>query len=458
MPEEEKVQPQQKQKAAGEESLLPQEERIFSPVSWLAAWIGSSIFIGVFMLGGSLVPPTGKMNLFQAIICMLVALSIVAVCLMINGRAGNKYGIPFVAQARTSFGYKGSIFPMCLRAIPAICWYGIQSWVGATALCQVLDILFGIGTEFPAQLACFVVFQGIQIWMSAGGFHGIKWIENIGTVVIVVSLIYMLYVLIANFGDALSAGLINIEGTWGLPFFVGTTVFVGMFTTWMLNASDYTREVVKFEKPKSRITLIIWLGTVPPVVLMGAIGLMAANITGQWDPVVLFVETLPNSFVLIVALIFIAVAQITTNVMANVIPPTFVIMELFKLKYKTASVIVGVIALFTFPWWLSSATGFTMFITFYSAFLGPIFAVMVTDYYFVRKQELDLTTLYNPKGPYAGVNWCGIAAIIVGAACGFIYTDLGWYISLIPSALTYYLLMKSHVKKGGPFAADAKMK
>lgn len=420
------------------------------------AWIGSSIFIGVFMLGGSLVPPTGQMNLFQAIVCMLLALSFVAVCLMLNGRAGNKYGIPFVAQARTSFGIAGSKFPMFLRAVPAICWYGIQSWIGATAICMVMDILFGIGNEFPTQLICFILFQGIQVLLSATGFTGIKWIENIGTVVIVIALGYMLYVMIKYFGGEISSGLLNIEGTWGLPFWVGTTTFLGIFTTWMLNASDYTREVVKFDKPKSRITGIIWLGLVPPVVFMGVIGLMAANITGQWDPVVLFAEVLPNSAVLIIALLFIAIAQITTNVMANVIPPTYVIMDTFGLSYKKAAVIVGCLALFTFPWWLSSATGFTTFITFYSAFLGPIFAVMITDYYFIRKQELDIDALYDTKGPYAGVNWCGIIAIIIGAGFGFLYTDLGWYISLIPSALIYYGLMSRQARRGGSFVEGSK--
>ncbi len=450
---EDKVQP----KGVGEESLLPQGERIFDRASWLAAWIGSSIFIGVFMLGGSLVPPTGQMNLVQAIVCMFVALTLVAILLMVNGRAGNKYGIPFVAQSRTSFGMKGAIFPMFLRAVPAICWYGIQSWIGATAICQVLDIMFSIGTSFGTQFICFVFFQGIQILLSATGFRGVKWIENIGTVIIVISLAYMLYVMVAYFGSELSVNLVHIEGTWGLPFFIGTTTFLGMFTTWMINASDYSREVIKFDKPKSSMTGIIWLGLVPPVLFMGLIGLMAANVTGQWDPIYLFVELLPNSFVLIVALLFIALAQITTNVMANVIPPSYVLMQVFKIKYKSAAIIVGLLGFLTFPWWLSSAAGFTWFITFYSAFLGPIFAVMVTDYYFIRKQELDMSALYDAQGPYSGVNWCGLAAIVVGAACGFAYTPLGWYISLLPSAIVYYLLMKGHVKKGGSFGFGAKL-
>jgi NCS1 family nucleobase:cation symporter-1 len=240
---------------------------------------------------------------------------------MVNGRAGNKYGIPFVAQSRTSFGMKGAIFPMFLRAVPAICWYGIQSWIGATALCQVLDIMFSIGTSFGTQFICFVFFQGIQILLSATGFRGVKWIENIGTVIIVISLAYMLYVMVAYLAA-------NYPSIWSISKAPGVCHFsLAPPPSWASSPLDdqnprLLQEVIKFDKPKSSMTGIIWLGLVPPVLFMGLIGLMAANVTGQWDPIYLFVELLPNSFVLIVALLFIALAQITTNVMANVIPPS----------------------------------------------------------------------------------------------------------------------------------------
>jgi NCS1 family nucleobase:cation symporter-1 len=435
-------------KGLGEETLRPQDVRIFDSVSWLAAWIGSSIFIGAFMLGASLVPPVGKLNLFQAIVCLIFALTIVSICMVLNGKAGNKYGIPFVALARTSFGTKGALFPMALRAIPAICWYGIQSWIGALAINAISVELIG----FDNKLLFFVIFQFFQVGLSVLGFRGLKWLENIGSVVIVASLGYMLYIIATVFGSQLSTGLIHIEGTWGMPFWAGTTVFIGVFSTWMINSSDYSREVLKYEKPNTSLFIIQWFGIVPPLFFMALIGLMAANITGEWDPIFLFVELLPNTFVLFVALFFVALAQVTTNVMGNVIPPAYVLMDTFKISYKKASIIVGILALFTFPWYLSSAGFFTLFIQFYSVFLGPIFAVMVTDYYFIRKQNLDLNAMYDKNGPYIGVNWCGIVAIAVGAGFALFHVDLSWYISLLPAALTYYFLMKQQIAKKGSFA------
>lgn len=103
-------------------------------------------------------------------------------------------------------------------------------------------------------------------------------------------------------------------------------------------------------------------------------------------------------------LIFIIFAQVTTNVLNNVIPPTYVLMDVFKMPFKLATIIVGLLAFAAFPWKLvreESAAGLReVFVQTYSAFLGPIFAVMVVDYYILRKRTLDIEKLYDENGPY----------------------------------------------------------
>ncbi len=433
------------EKGIGEESLLPQENRLMNNISYTLAWIGGCVFIGYFMMGASLVPPVGQLNLIQAIACISIAAFIVSICFNLNGHAGHKYGIPFVIQARQPFGIKGSKVASILRSVPAIFWFGIQSWVGALALNGISDKLFG----FNSPIFWFIMFQFLQIFLSSLGFKGIKWVENVGGIVIVVSLGYMLYIINKVYGSQIQSNLIDYKGTWGLAFWGGTTAFLGVYTTLMLNIADYTREYTK--SSSSKVMFIIHLiGTLPTTLFMAMIGLLAAGVTGQWDPIVLFVELMPNSFVLFVALFFVAVAQITTNVMLNVIPPTYVMMDLFNISYKKGAVITGILAFFTFPWAIANSEGFFLFIQAYSIFLGPIFAIMVVDYYFIRKKELYLDELYDINGPYKGVNWASMIAIAVGAAFAFIEIQLSWYISLIPAGLTYYVLMK-HVFKNTSF-------
>ena len=144
-------------------------------------------------------------------------------------------------------------------------------------------------------------------------------------------------------------------------------------------------------------------------------------------------------------LLFIAFAQVTTNVLNNVVPPTYVLMDTFKLKYRTASVVVGLLAFATFPWELvkdESAAGLQLFVQTYSAFLGPIFAVLVVDYYLIRRRTLDVDKLYDEIGPYRGVNYAAVIASLVGAAVALNVSSISWYASLLPAGLTYLLLMR----------------
>lgn len=425
-------------KGVGEESLLPQEKRIMDNVSYMFAWIGACVFIGYFMLGASLVPPVGQLNLFQAFVCMTVSMIIVSLCFTVNGQPGHRLGIPFVVQARPAFGIAGSKVPLAIRAVPALCWYGVQTWVGALALNAISVQLFG----FDSKAFWFGAFLLLQIILSVTGFRGIKWLENIGAVVIIIALAYMYYVIYTAYGAQVQEKIISIPGTWGLAFWGGTCAFVGIYTTLMLNISDYTREFTK--SSSSKVMFILHLvGTLPTTLFMAMIGLLAAGVTGEWDPIQLFVELLPNTFVLVIALFFIVLAQITTNIMLNVVPVTFVLMDFFPLiNWKKGAVITGFLTFLTFPWYIATSSGFFLFIQIYSVFLGPIFAILIVDYYILRKQQLDLKKLYDTNGPYKNVNWAGIIAMVVGAAFGAIEVQLSWYISLIPAGLTYYLLMK----------------
>ena len=146
-----------------------------------------------------------------------------------------------------------------------------------------------------------------------------------------------------------------------------------------------------------------------------------------------------------ITLLFIAFAQVTTNILNNVVPPAYALMDVFKLKFQTSAVLVGLLAFCTFPWELvkdESAAGLTLFIQTYSAFLGPIFAILVVDYFVVRRQKLDLDKLYDPDGPYRGINWAAVIAMAVGVVVALIFSGVSWYASLIPAGLTYWLLMR----------------
>ncbi|WP_299906360.1 NCS1 family transporter [uncultured Paracoccus sp.] len=424
-------------KAIGEESLAPQQTRIMDPWSYLFAWLGGCVSIGTFTVGSGLV---GTLNLLQTFVAIAIGCTVIGLALMINGRAGHIYGIPFMVQARSSFGFAGTRLPALVRSVPAIVWYGFQSWIGAGALNLVAETLFGYSNIW----LFFIGFQFLQIGLSVLGFHGIKWLENIGSVFIIGALVYMFISVINKYGAEISANLINVEGTWGAPFWGATMLFLGVYSTMMLNVSDYSRELQKRVGPLRQVA--IYANSILPATLfMGLIGLMVSGATGEVDPIKVFSSAVDNKFLLIITLLFIVFAQVTTNILNNVVPPAYALMDIFKLKFKTSAVLVGLLAFATFPWMLvrdESAAGLNLFIQTYSAFLGPIFAILVVDFYAIRRQKLDLDKLYDETGPYAGINPAAVIATVIGVISALTFSGISWYASLIPAGLSYYLLMQ----------------
>lgn len=438
-------------KTVEQESLRPQEERILGNVSYLLMWAGGCIAIAVFAVGSSLV---GQLNLLQAVMAIMVGTAIISVALVFNGKAGHKYGIPYTIHLRSSFGVAGAKLPGIIRAVPALVWFGFQSWVGASAINVILKNIIG----FDNVAVCFILFQALQVALTLYGFKGIKWLENVGTVFILIALVYMFYSVWTKYGLDILENVVNIKGSWGLPFWGASIAFIGQYSTMMLNVGDYARQ---YRRDSSSLMTgsIYWLAIAPAMIFMGLIGLVVTGATGIADPIAVFSSAIDNPVLMTATLVFIIFAQITTNVLNNFVPPVYVLMDAFKLSYKKAVVIVGILACFTFPWKLisaESAAGLALFIQSYAAFLGPVFAVMIVDYFFIRKQKLNVDQLYDENGPFRGVNYAAVIAIIVGAIAALIEVRLSWYSSLIPAGLTYYLLMK-YMKSSSRFLVGTEM-
>ena len=417
--------------------LQPTKKRIMGSVSYAASFMGGCVSIGTFSMGAGLI---GELTVVQAVIAMTIGCLVIAVALAMIGECGHTYGIPFTVQLRSSFGFTGVKIPGVLRGLPAIVWFGYQSWVGAGAINSCLDILFG----FDNLPVVYVLFTILQVGLAIKGFHGIKWMENFSCIFIVAILIYMLYVVRTQFSVEIGDAFSDITGSWGMPFWAATTSFLGIYSTMIINASDYSRNVQ--EKVGPVYTGSIYTIAILPVTLfMGLIGLLVTAATGNSDPVTVFSTTMGSKFLTVVTLLFIAFAQVTTNVLNNIVPPAYVLMESFKMKWTHATILVGILSVCCMPWQLvtaESAAGLSLFTRIYSAFLGPIFAVMVVDYYILRKSKLDIDDMYDKEGAFKGINWAAIIAIAAGSLCSLFVVDLSWYVSLLPTGILYYILMR----------------
>ncbi len=81
---------------------------------------------------------------------------------------------------------------------------------------------------------------------------------------------------------------------------------------------------------------------------MGLIGLLVTAATGNSDLIEVFATAMDNKFLTVITL-FIAFAQVTTNVLNNIVPPSYILMDSFKMKWSHATILVGILSICVMP-------------------------------------------------------------------------------------------------------------
>lgn len=427
-----------------------------------ALWIGMSVCIPTYMLASGLI--AGGMNWWQALLTITLGNVIVLIPMILNAHSGTKYGIPFPVLARASFGTLGSNVPALLRAIVACGWFGIQTWIGGQAFNSLIVLLLPQWAIFEWGPAIgFLLFWGMNVYFIVKGTESIKWLEALAApflILVGLALLGWAYLRIGSFGPMFSQpSKFQTLGEFWHFFIPSLTGMVGFWATLSLNIPDFTRYA------KSQRSQIIGqaLGLPPTMALYSFIGVAVTSATvvifGEaiWDPVTLL-SKFESPVVILLSLIALVIATLTTNIAANVVSPANDFANLLprKISFKTGGLITAVLGIVMMPWKLLSDYGTYIFgwLVGYSSFLGPIAGILIADYFLVRKKTLNVHDLYVRGGEYefsSGFNLKAIAALIAGVGVAlvglvveelrFLY-DYAWFVGFAVAFAVYVVVMK----------------
>ena len=466
---------------------IPLQNRTWNTWNYAALWISMSLCIPTYMLASSLI--NGGMSWGQAIFTIFLGNAIVLVPMILNGHAGAKYGIPFPVLARASFGVKGANIPAMLRAIVACGWFGIQTWIGGSALFQMIKVWFPAFDTLPqifpnswglatGPAITFLLFWCLNMYIVYLGVESIRKLLVFKAIFLPVAALALLFWAISA---ANGLGVIldqpskfQTTSEFFKFFFPALTGMVGFWATLSLNIPDFTRYSVS---QKAQVVGQA-IGLPPSMTLFAFIGVAVTSATtivyGStiWDPLVLagkFESKILVSF----AMIAVVISTLATNIAANIVSPAndFANLSPSKIDFKKGGYITGILGILIFPWKLvSDPTGYIFtWLVGYSSLLGPIGGIMIVDYFFIRHKELIVNDLYRENGIYNyknGFNWAAIIALLVGIfpnIFGFLTTikvvaievfplwlsdlyNYAWFVGFIVSGLVYWGLMR---KKGG---------
>ena len=415
-------------------------QRTWSTYNIAALWIGMSVVITTYTLAGSFIDQ--GMNWWQAMVTILLGNTIVLIPMILNAHAGTKYGISFPVLCRASFGTRGANIAAMARALVACGWFGIQTWIGGTALDGLMKSMWNGWTSLAGhEFIMFGLFWVIQVVIIVRGIEGIKHLESWSAPLLLIGgaiLLWWVSTEAGGLGRVLDSVVqirqvdpLSTRGSFGDLFPAALTASVGYWATLSLNIPDFTR----YAKSQRSQMLGQALGLPTTMTAFAFIGVATTSgtvlIFGRPipDPVELVGEFHSVAIVLFATVVIFA-AQLTTNMAANVVSPSndFSNLNPRRISYVTGGLITAGVGVLMMPWYLyrnARAYIFTWLIG-YSGLMGAIGGILICDYWVIRRQKLSLKDLFLEGGHYTysgGFNWRALAAFIIGvapAAPGFI--------------------------------------
>lgn len=403
----------------------PLSRRTWTTYNIAALWIGMSVVITTYTLASGLIGQ--GMMWWQAMFTILLGNTIVLIPMVLNAHAGTKYGISFPVLCRASFGVRGANIPAIMRAIVACGWFGIQTWIGGLALNALMTAAWsGWANIAGGQWIAFFVFWAIQVAIIVRGIEGIRHLESWAAPLLLLGGLALLVWAIRSgggLGNILSATprLQQGQASFWMLFPAALTASVGYWATLSLNIPDFTR----YAKSQRSQMLGQALGLPTTMTAFAFIGVAVTSATvvifGEaiWDPVAL-ITRIGGPGLIVVAAFVILIAQVSTNMAANVVSPSndFSNLNPRRISYVTGGIITAVIGVLMMPWKLYSDAAayiFTWLIG-YSGMMGAIGGILIADYWVLRRRQLDLTALYEVNGRYTyggGTNMRAIAALVL---------------------------------------------
>jgi len=462
------------------EDLAPvaENKRTWGTWNYAALWISMSLCIPTYMLASSLIE--GGMNWWESILTIFIGNIIVLIPMILNGHAGAKYGIPFPVLVRASFGTKGANIPAMLRAIVACGWFGIQTWIGGESIYHLIRAWYPSIPEidlsglFPQALPmlCYFLFWLLNMYIVHKGVDSIRKLLVFKAFFLPIAALALLIwaVWAANgLGPILSkpSGFTSPSAFFKY-FFPALTGIVGFWATLSLNIPDFTR-YAKSQKAQVKGQMI---GLPTSMTFFSFVGVFVTSATAiiygnpEWD-IVKLAGKFDSKLMVTFAMLGIIISTLATNIAANIVSPAndFSNLSPSKINFRTGGYITGIIGILIFPWKLIADPNgyiFTWLIA-YSSLLGPVGGIMIADYYFIRRKELNVEHLYRKDGIYSyrnGFNMAAIIALVLGIlpnVPGFLLqikvvsdnvfpaliTGLyhyAWFVGLAVSGIIYYLL------------------
>ena len=428
-----------------------------------------------------------ELNVFVVLTGSLIASIFVYFFANLIGKPSQKYGLPFPVILRTSIGIKGAKYFALLRGLVGIFMFGIQTYflsklfsyliritlysIENSLLDQDIFLVFVFGLNLIDWIA-FVFAILLQAFLFSKSHQFNRLIIKVSAITVYSGMLIFFLTVFLYDVKVTSAAFVDIFSIQNIlnssnvaPLITVAATLFAYFSVVIVNYGDFSRYVKnESELKKGNLSLILNLIIFSFFAVFIVIGsdiflnknleLMERILTNPTD----IIGKIDNSQLTVIVLFFIVFASASTNLIANYVPAQNSLLNFFPqtLDLKKSAIVITIIGFIVGMLWLPllSQIGILAFVDTLGSFFGPLFGVMVVDYYLLKKTNLNNNEIFSldDKGMYFYSNGWHLKAIY-SLVLGFIFAastiwneslmsfhSYSWIIGAFVSSLTYYLL------------------
>lgn len=374
---------------------VPDNHRQLRGLDYFILW--SSLGVGLLVLSaGSLLSAA---SFTDAVLAIVVGSSAGSILLALAGKIGSDHGIPSLVTMRSSFGTFGSYLPAMLNVMQLVGWTTFEIMIMARAA----EMLAGSMVPYYAWAAIFgalVALLGIagplnvaRQWL--GKFA--VWIAYGTSAIIIINLLSSANIL----------ELVSSQGS-GMSFFSALDLVIAMPVSWMPLVADYNRFA---RKSKSAL----W-GTFIGFTMTNILFYFAGVMLGTSDVIQIIVAIQAMFFGFLMLLLIVDEAD---NAFADVYSAAVSTQNIFS-HISQKHLIGGLTALSAILAMVMTIQHYEAFLLLIGAIFVPLFGVVLTDYYVVKKRKYTEQILYGQRG----IEIPAIIAWALGAMINYMLSPL----------------------------------
>jgi nucleobase:cation symporter-1, NCS1 family len=456
------------------EDLAPLKKQSWKSYNFFAFWMSDVHSVGGYVTAGSLFAL--GLAAWQVLVALLIGITIVYYLCNLVAKPSQATGTPYPVISRVSFGVLGANVPAIIRGLIAVAWYGIQTYLASHSLVIVaLKLWPGLAPLADVNQNGFVglsalgwiaflamwVLQAVVFWRGMEAIR--KFIDFCGPAVYVVMFLLAGYLVIKAGWSNIDLNLseVNLSG-WGSVGVMVTAIalVVSYFSGPMLNYGDFARYGRTFADVKKGNFLGLPVNFIVFSLLVVVTAAATVPVFGELstDPVET-VAKLDSTFAVVLGALTFMIATIGINIVANFVSPAFDFSNVNpkKISWRMGGMIAAVASVLITPWNLYSSPDVIHYtLDTLGAFIGPLYGVLIADYYLIKKQQVKVDDLYtlgaNGKYHYKkGYNPIAITATAVGAVVAMAVVLFGsstaaafsWFIGVAVAFVIHWFASRS---------------